>query len=191
LTSLRFDLLRSPYTRYVSLAGLACLVTHLRSETFVSKTQLKKKHMSSLFSTFGINWQLLLAQGINFGILLGVLWYFLYKPLSKMIDARAMKIADGVKAAEAAHVQLEQTGIEHDQIISAASLESEKMIAEARARAAEKAAELIGGAESRSESILADAAARAEEAKRQAMKESEKEIARAAILAAEKVLRAK
>ena len=145
--------------------------------------------MSSLLSTFGINWQLLLAQGINFGILLTVLWYFLYKPLSQMIDARAKKIADGVKAAEAAHVRLEETAHERDTILTTASNESERMIADARARADVKAAETLGTAESRAEAILKDAALRAEEAKRQSMKESEKEIARAAILAAEKVLR--
>ena len=147
--------------------------------------------MESLLTTFGINWKLLLAQGINFGILLTVLWYFLYRPLSQMIAARAAKIADGVKAADAAHEKYEQTTIERDQILSAASGESERMIAEARTRAEEKASEVVHGAESRAEGILSDAAARAEEAKRQAMKESEKEIARAAVLAAEKILRTK
>lgn len=145
--------------------------------------------MESLITTFGINWKLLLAQGINFGILLTVLWYFLYRPLSQMIAARAHKIADGVKAAEAAHEKLEQTTIERDQILSAASGESERMVAEARTRAEEKASEVIHGAEDRAENLLKDAAARAEEAKRQAMKDSEKEIARAAVLAAEKILR--
>ena len=145
--------------------------------------------MESLLTTFGINWKLLLAQGINFGILLTVLWYFLYRPLSAMIEARANKIADGVKAAEAAHEKLEQTTIERDQILGAASNESERMIAEARTRADEKASELLHGAEDRAEGILKDATLRAEEAKRQALKDSEKEIARAAILAAEKVLR--
>ena len=39
--------------------------------------------------------------------------------------------------------------------------------------------------------LLADARAKGEEAKRQALKESEREIARAAMLAAEKILREK
>ena len=97
--------------------------------------------MSELFAASGINWQLLIVQAINFGLLLFILWYFLYTPILKLIDDRQKKIAEGVKTAEA-----------------------------------------------RANSVLEEASARAEEAKRMALSESSKEIARAAVLAAEKIL---
>ena len=37
--------------------------------------------MNELFAAFGIDWKLLLAQGVNFGIVLVALWYFLYRPV--------------------------------------------------------------------------------------------------------------
>ena len=51
--------------------------------------------------------------------------------------------------------------------------------------------ELVRDAEHKAHAVMIDATARAEEAKRLALMESEKEITRAAVLAAEKILREK
>ncbi|OGG74110.1 ATP synthase F0 subunit B [Candidatus Kaiserbacteria bacterium RIFCSPLOWO2_01_FULL_54_20] len=147
--------------------------------------------MSELFAAFGINWKLLLVQAFNFGLLLAVLWYFLYRPVLKMIDDRRQKIAEGVQNSEAAARRLLEAKTEGEGIVGAASREAEGLVATARARAEERAAEIVKTAEVQAESALADARARGEEAKRQTLKESEREIARAAMLAAEKILREK
>ncbi|OGG57308.1 ATP synthase F0 subunit B [Candidatus Kaiserbacteria bacterium RIFCSPHIGHO2_01_FULL_55_17] len=147
--------------------------------------------MSELFAAFGINWKLLLVQAFNFGLLLAVLTYFLYKPVLKLIDERREKIAEGVRTAEAAARRLEEAKSEGDKRIGEASREAESLVATARTRAEEKGAEIVKAAEARAASTLKDAQARAEEAQRQALRESSKEIARAAMLAAEKILREK
>lgn len=147
--------------------------------------------MSELISTFGINWQLLLAQAINFGVLLLALWWFLYRPLTRMIDERRVKISEGVKAADEAEKKLSESLVERDGMLSAAAKEGEAMIVKARSSASLRADELIDEAGIRAENIVKDAAMRAEETARQALKESEKDIARAAMLAAEKILREK
>ena len=147
--------------------------------------------MSELFATFGVNWKLLLIQVINFGALLAILTYFLYKPILRIIDERREKIAEGVRTAEAASRRLEEAKTEGEQLVGGAAREAESIIATARTRADERASEIVKGAETRAASTLSDAAERAEEAKRQALKESEREIARAAMLAAEKILREK
>ena len=147
--------------------------------------------MEPLLAVFGVNWKLLLAQGINFALLLAILSYFLYRPVLKIIDERRDKIAEGVKTAETAAAQLAEAGKKSDSIVSAASREAETLVASARARANEHGLDIVKSAESRAESILSDATARAGEAKRQALKESEREIARAAMLTAEKILNEK
>ena len=147
--------------------------------------------MSELFAAFGINWKLLLVQAFNFGLLLAVLTYFLYKPVLKLIDERREKIAEGVRTAEAAARRLEEAKSEGDKRIGEASREAESLVATARTRAEEKGSELLRDAEARAEAVLSDAAQRAEETKRQALKQSERDIARAAMLAAEKILREK
>ncbi len=147
--------------------------------------------MSELFAAFGINWQLLLVQAINFGILLFALWYFLYTPLLKLIDDRQKKIAEGVKTAEAADMKLADAKTESEQIVGGAAREAETLMATARSRADEKGNEIVKAAEARAGDVLKEAQARAEEAKRIALSESSKEITRAAVLAAEKILREK
>src|SRR3989338_7402288 len=58
--------------------------------------------MESLFAQLGINWKLLIAQAVNFFLLVALLNYFLYKPLVKLINDRRQKIENGLAdAAEA------------------------------------------------------------------------------------------
>lgn len=147
--------------------------------------------MDQLFTAFGIDWRLLLIQGINFGLLLTALGYFLYRPLLKIIDERREKIAEGVRLAEAADRRLEEAKTKGEEIVGDAGRRAEELVSSARIHAEEKGVEIVKMAESRADGIIKDAAARGEEAKRQIIKQSEKEIVRAAVLAAEKVLREK
>ena len=144
--------------------------------------------MQELFAAFGVNWKLLLIQAVNFGVLLVILSYVLYRPILRMIDARQKKIAEGVATAEAAARRLEEAKTEGDGIVGSATREAEGLVAAARDRATVRAGDIVKGAEADAGAILKDAAARAEETKRQAVLASEKEIARAAMLAAEKIL---
>lgn len=147
--------------------------------------------MSELFEAFGVNWKLLLVQAVNFGLLLSVLTYFLYKPVLRIIDERQKKIAEGVKTAEEAARKLADAKMEGDGIVGTASREAEQLVAAARSRADEKGNEIVKAAEARANAVIKEAGAHAEEAKRMALAESSKEIARAAVLAAEKILREK
>ena len=90
--------------------------------------------MDQLISTFGIDWRLLLVQSVNFGLLLLVLWRFVYRPVLAMIDERREKIAEGVQKAEAADRRLAEADEEGKGIIGAASREGEQVVAAARAR---------------------------------------------------------
>lgn len=144
--------------------------------------------MDQLFATFGINWKLFTMQMVNFGLLLWVLWKFVYTPVLAMIDQRREEIAEGVRKAEAADRRLAEADLEGKSLVAAAGKEGESLVAAARARADEKATEIVKTAEAKAAAALSDATARAEEAKRKALQESEKEIARAAMLAAEKIL---
>ncbi len=147
--------------------------------------------MGELFATFGINWKLLLAQGVNFSVLLAILWYFLYRPVLRIIDERRRAVADGVAKAQAADKRLDDAKKEGEHMVGEAARQAEGLVASARTRAEERGSEIMKAAEMKAAAALKDASERAEEAKRQALKESEREIARAAVLAAEKILREK
>ncbi len=145
--------------------------------------------MQDLLAAFGIDWRLLLIQAVNFGLLLSVLTYFLYKPILRIIDERREKVAEGVRTAEMANKKLEDAKVKGEEMVGSAAREAEHLVAAARSRAVEMNDEIVRQAEAKAESLVREAEARAEEEKRQALLESEREIARAAMLAAEKILR--
>jgi F-type H+-transporting ATPase subunit b len=147
--------------------------------------------MDQLVSTFGIDWRLLAMQAVNFGLLLLILWRFVYRPVLAMIDERRAKIEEGVRTADAAERRLAEADEEGKGIIGAASREGEALVASARNRAQEKTTEILKAADEKAAATVADAAARAEETKRTALREGEREIVRAAMLAAEKIMREK
>jgi F-type H+-transporting ATPase subunit b len=147
--------------------------------------------MSDLFAAFGLDWKLLLIQVVNFGVLLLILWKFLYTPVLRMIDERRGTIAAAVKKAEAADRRLAEADEEGKTIVAGAGKEAESLVAAGRSRAAEEGAEILKRTQEKANQLLLDANARAEEEKRQAMMAGQKEIARAAMLAAEKILREK
>ena len=144
--------------------------------------------MVELFSAFGIDWRLLIVQSLNFLILLGVLWYFLYKPLLTLLKKREETIAQGVADAEAAEKARGEIEVTRHEKLKEAEVEASEILSHAKKAPTEEKTRIVTEAESRAESVLTDAQARGEELATQAKKDAEKEIARMAVLAAEKVL---
>lgn len=147
--------------------------------------------MTELLAVFGVNWKLLVIQAINFGLVLVVLWRFLYQPVLRIIDKRRQAIVEGVQKAEAADRRLSEADVEGKDIVARAAKDAEHFVASARSRADKEAVEIAERARERADIALTEATAKAEEERRQAIHASEKEIARAAMLAAEKILREK
>jgi F-type H+-transporting ATPase subunit b len=144
--------------------------------------------MSELLTAFGIDWHLLLAQAVNFGIVLIALWYFLYKPVLAMLEKRKEIVAKGVADAERAGELLAGADSEAAKRVSAAEAEASAMVATARETATAEKMRLLKEAEARAAAIAKDAEARATETAARAKRESEREVARLAVLAAEKIL---
>ncbi len=110
--------------------------------------------MSQLFAAFGIDWRLLIIQAINFGVLLTALSYFLYKPITSMIDERREKIAEGMRQAEAAGRNLQAAKVEGEGIVGAAAREAEALSLSARQRADDKGMEIVRAAEAKAQAML-------------------------------------
>lgn len=147
--------------------------------------------MDQLLDAFGIDWKLLIAQAVNFGVLFVALWFFLFKPVMKTLDERAKKIAQGVEDAERATEKLAGADAEAANVVAAADEKASGIVANARVAAKEEASGIVKSAEERAQRVEADADARAKEAAAKALRDSEKEIARLAVLAAAKVAQGK
>jgi F-type H+-transporting ATPase subunit b len=92
--------------------------------------------MNETLQTLGITWPKLIAQFINFAIVLFVLWRFAYRPIFAMLEARRQKIADGLASAERAKSELARTETERRRILSQAGDVANQMIEGARNAAA-------------------------------------------------------
>lgn len=147
--------------------------------------------MEQLLDAFGINWKLLLAQAVNFAIVLVALRYFFYKPVLAMLEKRRAAVAKGVEDAAAATAMLAGADTEVSKRVGAADVEAESIVSAAREAASAEKARLLKEAEARASAVTRDAEARAKETAAKSLRESEKEIARLAILAAEKVMHSK
>ncbi len=145
--------------------------------------------MGDLIHAFGIDWKLMIAQAVNFVILVVVLGYFVYGPVMRILKERVQKIAQGLTDAEAARVEREAVAAERSGIVAEAHHEGEKIVARAQDEGKHERNAIIKSAQDRATQIAKEAEHAAAEAQRQALKASESEVARLAILAAEKILR--
>lgn len=147
--------------------------------------------MDQLLGAFGIDWKLLIAQAVNFGIVLVALWYFLYTPVLKVLEDRRKVVAKGVADAQEAAATLAEADSEVTKRLTSADMEAQEITQRAKAAAAQTKANLLKEAEERAAQIALNAKKRAEEDAKRVRAESERDIARLAILASEKLMKGK
>lgn len=136
----------------------------------------------------GINFPLLLAQIINFGILLLLLYFVAYKPIIKMFDHRSSKIKESMEQAESIRRQTARTEQEIKSQLDKAHKEGERIIAQAIQIGDKLKAEAKEDARRETESLITKARAEIEHERDQAINELRKEFVDIAISAAEKVI---
>ena len=145
--------------------------------------------MNELFAAFGIDWRLLIVNIINFGLLLTALWYFLYQPLTNMLESRKQRIAEGVENAAQAQHRLEEIESSRAEMLAKAGKEADDVLGQARAAAVTKQQELIAAGEASASALLKEAEAQAAEMKREAIEKSKQEVAKLIVLGIERGMR--
>lgn len=145
--------------------------------------------MSELFSAFGLDWRLLVINLINFGLLLLILWYFLYTPLLNMLERRRRIVAEGIEHAARAERKMREIDESKSQVLGEAGREADAIVAHARKAAGERERELIAQGEVAAARLVADAETQARELKQQAIADSRAEVAKLVVLGIEKVIK--
>lgn len=92
--------------------------------------------MGETLQILGIHWPKLIAQVINFAIVLFVLWKWAYKPVLQMLELRRTKIEESVANADKIKQELARTETARQEILTKADTDANKLIEEARAAAA-------------------------------------------------------
>ena len=92
--------------------------------------------MQSTLNELGIDWIKLVAQTINFAIILFILWKWAYQPVLSMLQTRRERIAESITNADKIKAALAQTEAARQEILNQASVQANHLIEEARAAAA-------------------------------------------------------
>lgn len=141
-----------------------------------------------LIEALGLDLRILLAQLINFGILIFVLWRFAYKPVFKLLEERRSKIAQGIKDSEASNLQLKEAELEKKALIAEARKEAAVIIDEAKAKAELKYQEIVNKSKIDIRLVIEDEKAKIAAERNSAMSEIRAEAAKLIALALEKIL---
>ena len=129
-----------------------------------------------------------IGQLINFLILLGLLTFFGYKPIRKMLDERSNRIRQGMEQAEATKLEYERAQGEVEKQIRKAREEGQSIIEQAVQAGNRLKEEARQEARKETQAIVEKARAELDRERDKIVDELRKEFVDTAILAAERVL---
>ncbi len=139
-------------------------------------------------AALGFNLPGLIAQLINFGVLLVILRLFLYPPLMRVLDERKRRIAEGLERAEQAAQEAQASEGEARRIMEQARGEARETVARSQETAQRLRDELEQRARADAERIVASAQEDIARERDQAIEQLRGEFADLTIAAAERVI---
>jgi F-type H+-transporting ATPase subunit b len=131
----------------------------------------------------------LVAQLINFFLLMGVLTLVLYKPVLRMLRERSERIAKGLAFADEAEKRLAQAEAEYQKRLDEARREAQAIVAQAREAAEKERQAILARAQAEAEAERARVAEELERERQAALVALRGQVADLAIEAAGRVLR--
>ncbi len=138
----------------------------------------------------GINATWLLAQVINFGLLLFILWRFAYKPVLGMLNARKQKIQESLEYAEKVKADAAAQQKEFERKLEETRRETQAAAA-AAAQVSEKEREaILAQARADARKMIDQAREQIEYERKQMLSELRGEVVRLSMLATQKVVSA-
>jgi len=137
----------------------------------------------------GINLPSLIAQIINFTILLVILYLLAYKPILRLLDERKARIQEGLEASDEAKRRLAETEKESAAQLDAARQEGQGLIAQAQQISGRVQEEARQQARSEGEQLLARARDEIQLERDSAIAQLRREFADLTITAAERVIK--
>jgi F-type H+-transporting ATPase subunit b len=95
--------------------------------------------MDKLIEALGLDVKILIAQIINFVLLLAILYKIGYKPIMRFVEQRTGKIEKGLKDAEEAAEALRSAQAKQALMMSKAQEDASKLLADAKEQATTQA----------------------------------------------------
>ena len=166
------------------------LITSGAMETVAaaSATGAEANSFVTIAENFGLKPELIVAQGINFVLVMIVLWKFAVKPVVSTLDERQQKIADGLQYAEEMKTQLAEAERERAEKIKEAAQEAQRILSEAREQSKEMIEQKTQEAAAQAESIIRKASEATELERQKMLSDVRQEVARLVVITSAKVL---
>lgn len=140
------------------------------------------------FERLGIDWRLLTAQLINFGILLFLLHRFFYKPVIEILEKRQTLIEKGIADAEQSRRELSEANIKTHDIILQARKEAEEIIKRAEKISEDGEKEALERTKQEVQRMIHDARGEIAAERKEMTRELKKELAALVVDASQRVL---
>ncbi len=144
--------------------------------------------MASIINTFHIDWKIIVAQAVNFGIVFVVLYIFALKPLNKLMKERSEKIGKGVSDAKQNAELLEATKVEYESALTKARAEAQTIFQEGKQKAEAKRTEMFESAKVEVKTLIDNGKKTLEAEKSKMVEDAKKEVVSLAIEATKKLL---
>ncbi len=144
--------------------------------------------MSSIINTFHIDWHIIVAQAVNFAVVLAVLYFFALKPLNKLMAERSEKIGKGVKDAKANAELLQATKAEYESALAKARAEANDIFQSGKKEVEAKRAEMLESAKAEVKMMIEGGRKTLEAEKAKMVENAKKEVVALIVAATRKVL---
>jgi F-type H+-transporting ATPase subunit b len=112
--------------------------------------------MESIISTFHIDWKVMIAQVLNLGIVVCVLWFVALKPLVRTMLERTKTIEHGLAEARRIADEATHSDAERTRLLQEARQQAQQLIQEAEQAAATRRAELLDHAKEEVRKVVED-----------------------------------
>lgn len=134
-----------------------------------------------IFEIFGLNWILIVAQIVNFLVILYILKRFLYKPLFTVLEKRQQLAKEAVEKADESSKALEKAQAEEKEIIKKAQTTATQIITDAKEQSADMLKKAEEKAKKQTDKMIADAKTQIEQETQQAQAQLNKYVAKLSV----------
>jgi len=136
----------------------------------------------------GINLGYLIAQLVNFLLLVWLLNRFAYKPVLRMLAERRQRIEDGLRAADLAREEAARQHAELERQLEEERRKARERIADAARQSEQMREQILAEARAEAERIVAEAREQAVQERERILQEAQRQIADLSLLVAQKVV---
>jgi len=144
--------------------------------------------MPEIFEKLGLDHKLIIAQIVNFVLLLVILQRLAYKPVLKMLKDRTDKIDKSLRQAKKIEEELKNTEETKFAEIKKAKIEAQEIIKEAYDTSEKRSQESLERTKTKTQEIVKKAKQEIKAEKESSVQETKQEIADVSILIAKKII---